>query len=147
MCFTHYGLSSRVARCTSNNNALCAAMSSCSNSYQISFFRHRDTAETDVPKSVAISLSVFPAKDISHAVKIVFVFEKRIVNSSRTCVNITFYRVNMRKSRVSTLYTVNYTLYNATCQLKTTKKLRFIAKKTHNSPNKCESRKKKPSCH
>ena len=73
--FAHYGvLSSRVAnRCASNNDALCAEMSSCSNSCQTSFFRHRDTAETDVPKSDAISVSVFPAKDISHAVKIVFV--------------------------------------------------------------------------
>ena len=81
----HYGvLSSRVAnRCASNNDCLCAVMSSCSKFCQISRFRHRDTAETDVPKSDAISVSVFPAKDISHAVKIVFVFERRILNSSR----------------------------------------------------------------
>ena len=83
--YAHYGvLSSRVAnRCDSNKDSLCAEMSSCSNSCQTSFFRHRDTAETDVPKSDAISVSVFPAKDISHAVKIVFVFERRILNSSR----------------------------------------------------------------
>ena len=88
--YAHYGvLSSRVAnRCDSNKDALCAEMSSCSNSCQISFFRHRDTAETDAPKSDAISVSVFPAKDISHAVKIVFVFERRILNSSRKYVKI-----------------------------------------------------------
>ena len=110
--YAHYCvLSSRVAnRCASNNDALCAEMSSCSNSCQISFFRHRDTAETDAPKSAAISVSVFPAKDISHAVKIVFVFERRILNSSRKCV----------KSRVSTLYAVNSTLLNAPCQVKIT---------------------------
>ena len=73
-------LSSRVAnRCASNNDSLCVEMSSCSNSFQISFFRQRDTAETCVPKSAAISVSVFPLKDISHAVKIVLVFERRIL--------------------------------------------------------------------
>ena len=113
--------------------ALCAAMSSCSNSCQISRFRHRDTAETDVPKSVAISLSVFPAKDISHAVKIVFVFERRILNSSRKCC----------KSRVSTLYAVNSTLYNAPCQLKITKNCVFLRKKRKTHQKKCKFRKKR----
>ena len=128
--FAHYGvLSSRVAnRCASNNDALCAEMSSCSNSCQTSFFRHRDTAETDAPKSDAISLSVFPAKDISHAVKIVFVFERRILNSSRKCVKISF----------STLYVVNSTLLNAPCQLKITKYCAFLRKKRKTHQNKCE---------
>ena len=119
--FAHYGvLSSRVAnRCASNNDSLCTEMSSCSKFCQISCFRHRDTAETDVPKSDAISVSVFPAKDISHAVKIVFVFERRILNSSRKCV----------KSRVLTLYAVNSNLFNAHCQLKITKNCVFLRKK------------------
>ena len=133
MCFTHYELLSRVARCASNNNALCAAMSSCSNSCQISRFRHRDTAETDVPKSVAISVSVFPAKDISHAVKIVFVFERRILNSSRNCY----------KTRVSTLYAVNSNLFNAPCQIKTTKNCAFLRKKRKTHQKKCEIHKKR----
>ena len=139
MCFTHYELLSRVAseRCASNNNSLCAAMSSCSNSCQISFFRHRDTAETDVPKSVAISVSVFPAKDISHAVKIVFVFERRILNSPRKCY----------KSRVSTLYAVNSTLLNATCQIKITKTCSFLRNKRITHQKKCEIRKKTCKIH
>ena len=65
-------------------------MSSCSNSTHIGLFRQRETFETDVSKIVAISLSVFPAKDISQAVKIIFVFERRIVNSSRKCENLAF---------------------------------------------------------
>ena len=113
-------LSSRVVdRCVSNKDCLWVVMSSCSNSIQISFFRHREIAETDVPKSVAISLSVFPLKDISQAVNIAFVFERRILNSSRNCVKI---------SR-STLYAVNSTLYNAICQVKITKKCIFLQKK------------------
>ena len=107
-------------------------MSSCSNSCQTSFFRHRDTAETDAPKSDAISVSVFPAKDISHAVKIVFVFERRILNSSRKCV----------KSSVSTLYAVNSTLLNAPCQLKITKNCVFLRKKRITYQKKCEIHKK-----
>ena len=132
--FAHYSvLSSRVAnRCDSNKDALCAEMSSCSNSCQTSFFRHRDTAETDVPKSDAISVSVFPAKDISHAVKIVFVFERRILNSSRKCVKISF----------PTLYVVNSTLLNAPCQLKITKNCVFLRKKRKTHQNKCEIHKK-----
>lgn len=65
-------------------------MSSCSNSTHIGLFRQRETLETDVSKRRAISLSVFPAKDISQAVKIIFVFERRIVNSSRKCENLAF---------------------------------------------------------
>ena len=107
-------------------------MSSCSNSCQTSFFRHRDTAETDAPKSDAISVSVFPAKDISHAVKIVFVFERRILNSSRKCVKISF----------STLYVVNSTLLNAPCQLKITKYCVFLRKKRKTHQKKCEIHKK-----
>ena len=135
--YAHYGvLSSRVAnRCASNNDALCAEMSSCSNSCQTSCFRQRDTAETDVPKSDAISLSVFPAKDISHAVKIVFVFERRILNSSRKCVKIS-------SSTLSTLYVVNSTLLNAPCQLKITKNCVFLRKKRKTHQKKCEIHKK-----
>ena len=126
--------SSRVAnRCGSNNDSLCAVMSSCSKFCQTSFFRHRDTAETDVPKSDAISVSVFPAKDISHAVKIIFVFERRILNSSRKCV----------KSRVSTLYAVNSTLLNASCQIKITKTCSFLRNKRITHQKKCEIRKKR----
>ena len=121
LCTPHYGvLSSRVSNlCAFNKDCLCAAMSSSVNSFQIALFRQRDTAETWIPNSAAISLLVFPLNAISQAVNIVFVLVGRIVDSSIVQSHIYAYKFSKIHKKLCIIMTIKLIIHQKSllCQI------------------------------